>query len=253
VIRPRIIPCLLLAHGRLVKTVRFGSPTYVGDPINTISIFSELGADEILLLDIEATRLGREPDITYIAKLAAETTVPLGYGGGIRTLDHVRTVLGAGVEKVVLSTIVGEDPSFIERAAGLAGSQAIVASIDVARDDQGRAHVRLCSGTRATNRDPIQAAREAERLGAGEILVHSIDRDGTMAGYDLDLTAEVVRAVGIPVIACGGAGDRDHLRAVITQGGASAAAAGSLFVFQDRRRNVLVNYLAPAEHAGFSA
>lgn len=252
-IRPRVIPCLLLADRRLVKTVRFRNPTYVGDPVNIVNIFSALGADEILLLDIQATRQGSEPDIGQLAKLAEETMVPLGYGGGIRTLDHVRAVLNAGVEKVVLSTIAGEDPGFIERAAGLAGSQAVVVSVDVARDDEARRRVWLRNGTHMTGRDPVEAAQEAERRGAGEILIHSVDRDGTMAGYDLELTGDVASAVGIPVIACGGAGERDHLRAAVRKGGASAAAAGSIFVFQGPSRNVLVNYFMPAEHARFPA
>jgi cyclase len=253
VLRPRVIPCLLLANGRLVKTVRFRDATYVGDPINIVNIFSTLGADEILLLDIEATRYGREPDIGQIAKLGEETMVPLGYGGGIRTLDHVRAVLNAGVEKVVISTIAGEDPGFVERAAGLAGSQAIVVSVDVARDDDGRRRVWIRNGTCMTGRDPVAAAQEAERHGAGEILIYSIDCDGTMTGYDLTLVAEVAEAVGIPVIACGGAGKRDHLRAAVREGGASAAAAGSIFVFQGCNRSVVVNYFGPAEHARFPA
>jgi imidazole glycerol-phosphate synthase subunit HisF len=253
VLRPRVIPCLLLANGRLVKTVRFRDPAYVGDPVNIVNIFSALVADEILLLDIEATRQGRAPDIGQIAKLAEETMVPLGYGGGIRTLDHVRAVLNAGVEKVVLNTIAGEDPGFIERAAGLAGSQAVVVSIDVARDEQGRQRAWLRNGTCVTGHTPVEAAREAESRGAGEILIHAIDCDGTMAGYDLALIAEIAGAVRIPVIACGGAGERDHLRAAIREGGASAAAAGSIFVFQGPSRNVLVNYFGPAEHARFPA
>lgn len=236
-----------------MKTVRFRDPTYVGDPVNIVNIFSALGADEILLLDIQATRQGSEPDIDQLADLADETMVPLGYGGGIRTLDHVRAVLGVGVEKVVLSTIAAEDPAFVERAASLAGSQAVVVSVDVARDEVGRQRVWLRNGTRITDRSVVEAAQEAERRGAGEIMIHSIDRDGTMAGYDLDLIAEVAGAVGIPVIACGGAGDRDHLRAAVRKGGASAAAAGSIFVFRGPSRNVLVNYFMPAEHARFPA
>jgi imidazole glycerol-phosphate synthase subunit HisF len=251
VIDPRIIPCLLLAHGRLVKTVRFGMPSYVGDPINTINIFSALGADEILLLDILATRKDHGPEPAYLAKLAGETSVPLGYGGGIRTLEQVRTVLAAGVEKVVLGTIAGEDPDFIERAATLAGSQAVVVSIDVARDGQGRPRVWLRNGTQMLDRDPAEYARDVERRGAGEILASSIERDGTMAGYDLELTRSIVQAVGIPVIACGGAGRREDLREVTVAGGATAAAAGSIFVFQGRNRSVLVNYFTRPQRASF--
>lgn len=252
-LRPRVIPCLLLSDQRLVKTRHFRDPVYVGDPVNIVNIFSALGADEILLLDIQATRLGRAPDITAIAEIAEESMVPLGYGGGVRTLDHVRAVLGAGCEKVVLGTIAGEDPGFVERCAALAGSQAVVVSIDVARDEAGERRSWLRNGTARTDTTPLAAAREAERRGAGELLVHSIDRDGVMEGYDLDFIAEVAAAVSIPVIACGGAGRREHLRAAVREAGASAAAAGSLFVFQGLSRNVLVNYLGNAEHARFPA
>ena len=252
-IDPRIIPCLLMADGRLVKTVRFRAPSYVGDPINTINIFSALGADEILLLDILATREGHGPDPAYLAKLAEETSVPLGYGGGIRTLEQVRAVLAAGVEKVVLSTIAGEDPDFIDRAAALAGSQAVVVSIDVASDAQGHPRVWLRNGTRMLDRDPSEYASEVERRGAGEILAYSIERDGMMAGYDLELTRRIVDAVGIPVIACGGAGRREDLREVTVGAGATAAAAGSIFVFQGANRSVLVNYFTRPQRASFFA
>jgi cyclase len=193
------------------------------------------------------------PDPVYLAQLTEESSVPLGYGGGIRSLDHVRAVLSAGVEKVVLGTAAGEDPTFIERAAALAGSQAVVVSIDVARDGQGRPHVLLRNGTRMIERDPAAYAREVERRGAGEIIVHSIDRDGTMTGYDLELIRAVAAEVGVPVIACGGAAGRADLREVVTRTGAAAAAAGSIFVFQGRNRSVLVNYFTRQQREGFFA
>jgi imidazole glycerol-phosphate synthase subunit HisF len=253
VIDPRIIPCLLLADGRLVKTRRFREPSYVGDPINTINIFSALGADEILLLDIGATRQGHGPDPGYLAKLAEESSVPVGYGGGIRTLEEVREVLAAGVEKVVLGTIAGEDPGFIERAASLAGSQAVVVSIDVASDAGGHPRVWLRNGTHMLDREPAEYASDVEHRGAGEILVYSIERDGMMAGYDMGLTRSIAGAVGIPVIACGGAGRREDLREVTVGAGATAAAAGSIFVFQGANRSVLVNYFTRPQRASFFA
>lgn len=246
-IDPRIVPCLLLLDRRLVKTRQFRDPRYVGDPVNIINIFSTLGADEILLLDIGATRQGRGPELSYLAQLAEETSVPLGYGGGIRTLDDVRSVLAAGVEKVVLCTAAGENPAFVERAAALAGSQAVVVSVDFGRDETGARHVFLRNGTRMLDRDPVEYAREMEQRGAGEILLYSTERDGVMDGYDLEVTRVVAEAVRIPVIACGGAGQRQHLRTAVTEGGATAAAAGSIFVFQGRNRSVVVNYLSPAQ------
>jgi imidazole glycerol-phosphate synthase subunit HisF len=247
VIRPRIIPCLLIADGRLVKTVEFRGPVYVGDPGNTVSIFSALGADEIFLLDIGAARQARAPDMPMLRKIAAQSIVPLGYGGGVRTLDHVRQVLEAGFEKVILSTIAGEDPGVIERAAALVGSQAVTVSIDFRRDHAGARRVYLRGGSEASQFEPIGYAREVERHGAGEILLYSIERDGMMDGYDLEVTRAVAEAVRIPVIACGGAGRREHLQEAVTLGGATAAAAGSIFVFQGRNRSVLVNYLTATQ------
>jgi imidazole glycerol-phosphate synthase subunit HisF len=233
----------LLADRRLVKTVRFAQPVYVGDPVNTLNIFSALGADEILLLDIMASRHGRAPDLNYLAQLAEESSVPLGYGGGIRSLADVRSVLAAGFEKVVLNTSASAEPDLVERAAHLAGSQAVVVSVDVKTDGTGNSTAWVRNATRSTGRQPAAYAHEMEQRGAGEILLYSVDRDGTMLGYDLALTGAVSQAVQVPVIACGGAGNRTHLREAVTVGGASAAAAGSLFVFQGPSRNVLVNYL----------
>ena len=246
-IDPRIIPCLQLLDRRLVKTKGFEAPRYVGDPVNVVNIFSTLGADEIFLLDIGATRARRGPDLPYLAQLSEESSVPVGYGGGIKTMEDVRAVLAAGAEKAVLGTAAGEEPAFVERAASLAGSQAIVVSIDFGRDASGTYRVLVRNGTQALSTDPVEYACEMERRGAGELLLHSIDLDGSMDGYDLRLTAAVARAVKVPVIACGGAGQRRHLREAIEAGGASAAGAGSIFVFQGRNRSVVVNYLTPIQ------
>lgn len=239
---PRFIPCLLMLDGRLVKTKRFADPDYIGDPVNTVNIFSGLRADEIILLDIGASTQGREPDYRVIAEAARYTTVPFGYGGGIRTADHVRKVLAAGCEKVVLNTIVGESMEFIGEIAHLAGSQAVMVSIDVRRDADGVARAYTRRGTKSTGLDAVTFARRAADAGAGEILLYNIDRDGMWNGYDDALVRSVVDAVHVPVVACGGANSRGDLVRVVKEGHAQAAAAGSIFVYQNRGKGVLVNY-----------
>lgn len=236
-LRPRAIPCLLLQNGGLVKTVRFSQPSYVGDPLNAVRIFNDKRVDELYLLDITATARGTGPDLRMLAPIADEASMPLGYGGGVRTTEQVRAVLSTGFEKVILNSAAAEDRSFIRRAADLAGSQSIVVSVDVSR---GAVHSR--SGTKNLGLDPVAYAVEAERAGAGEILLHSIDRDGTGTGYDLPLLRQVTAAVSVPVVALGGAASVGDLAAAVKEGGASAAAAGSLFVFHGRHRAVLITY-----------
>jgi cyclase len=250
-LEPRFIPMLLLAHGSLVKTVQFRNPSYVGDPINIVNIFSSLEADEVIVVDIEAAVARRGPDFALLKQIANEAQVPFGYGGGIGTVNEVRAVLAAGAEKVVISTAAVENPKLITAAADLAGSQAIVASLDVKTDGEGRSRITARSGTVMTNTDPIDQARRVQDLGAGEILLMSVDRDGTFSGYDLDLIRKVSAAVTIPVIACGGAGKRSDLRLPIVEGGASAAAAGSIFVYQKSNRSVVVNYPSQSELKGY--
>jgi imidazole glycerol-phosphate synthase subunit HisF len=238
---PRVIPSLLLDDDTFVKTVRYADPTYVGDPVNVINIFNRFEVDEIVLLDISATPRQRKPSFQLIEELAAECWVPLTYGGGITELEDVRRILGSGVEKVVLNTIVADDPGLVTRVADVFGSQAVVVSVDARRVGPGRHEVFVAGGTRSLGIDPITSARRAEALGAGEILLNSIDRDGTMEGYDTDLVRTVAVQVGIPVIACGGAGERRHLVDPI-RAGASAVAAGSIFVYRGPTRGVLVNF-----------
>jgi cyclase len=249
-LEPRFIPTLLLADGSLVKTVKFKKPNYVGDPINIVNIFSTLEADEVLVLDIEAATRRRGPDFALLRRIANEAQVPFGYGGGIGTIDDVRAVLAVGAEKVVLNTAAIENPELITAAANLAGSQAIVASIDVITRD-GKQRVAARSGTVVTEVDPVTHALRVQDLGAGEILLMSIDREGTFSGYDLDLIRKVSSAVKIPVIACGGAGTRNDLHRAIVEGGASAAAAGSIFVYQKANRSVVVNYPTQDELKGY--
>ena len=241
--RPRIIPCLLVENGRLVKTVGFSRPTYIGDPINAIRVFNDKGADELVLLDISATA-GRGPDFELLEKVATECFMPLCYGGGITSVEQVRRVLALGIEKVALNTSAVERPALVTEAAAEFGSQSVVVSVDVRRRWRGRDEVVTRGARKRTGLDPVAFAREAERVGAGELLVTSVDRDGTMRGYDMELIRRVTAAVGIPVVACGGAGSSRDLLAVIDEAGASAAAAGSMFVFTGRHRAVLISYVA---------
>jgi cyclase len=250
-LEPRFIPTLLLAHESLVKTVQFQNPRYVGDPINTVNIFSSLEADEVLVLDIEAAVERRGPNYPLLRQIANEAQVPFGYGGGIGSIEDVRAVLAVGAEKIVVSTAAVENPHLITAAADLAGSQAIVASLDVRIDANGHTRITARSGTVFTDIDPIDQARRVQDLGAGEILLMSVDREGTFSGYDLDLIRRVSSAVTIPVIACGGAGCRNDLRRAIIEGGASAAAAGSIFVYQKSNRSVVVNYPSQTELKGY--
>lgn len=241
-LRPRIIPCLLLRGGTaLVKTIKFGEPRYVGDPLNAIRIFNEKEVDELVLLDISATTEGREPDCARLAELAGECFMPAAYGGGLRTLAAIGRVLATGFEKVVLGTVAAEDPALIAAAAREFGAQSVVACLDVQRDWRGRPLVVTRGATRKTGETALAAARRLAGLGVGELLLQAVDRDGTMRGYDLELVREVAGEVNIPVIACGGAGSFADLRAAL-DAGATSAAAGSLFVFYGPHRAVLISY-----------
>ena len=239
---PRIIPCLLIADGGLVKTVRFEVTTYVGDPINTVRIFNDKQADEIVVVDIRATLEGRPPDEAGIRDIASEAFMPIAYGGGIRDLATATRLIQLGVEKVVLNSIAVEDPDVVARIADRLGSSTTVVSIDAAPRNDGTYEVMIQGGRRTTGLDVRRHAEDMARRGAGELLLTSIDRDGTMAGYDLKLVAEVAAAVPIPVVAFGGAGSLEDMVTVVREGGAAAAAAGSIFVFHGRHRAVLVTY-----------
>lgn len=245
-IRPRVIPCLLLKNGGLVKTVKFKDPKYLGDPINIVRIFNDKEVDELIFLDITATLEKRPPPFELLGKITSECFMPLGYGGGIRALDEVKRLLGIGIEKIVLNTSAIENPALVRAAADYAGSQAVVISLDVKRSVFGKYEVYTHSGQKATGFDPVRFAVEMEKQGAGELFVNSIDRDGTMLGYDLELVRRVADSVQVPVVACGGAGNIQHLADAI-HGGASAAAAGSLFVFHGPLRGVLISYPSQQE------
>lgn len=227
----------------MVKTRRFGKRTYLGDPVNVINLFNQFEVDEIVLLDIGATASGKGPDFDLIESLAEECWVPLTYGGGIRATAEIERIICSGVEKVVIGHAAADDTALIAEAARAFGSQCIVASLDAGRGRwSGRYQVRSLNARQKLKEQPVERARMLEAAGAGEILLQSIDRDGQMIGYDLELIRAVTSAVGIPVVACGGAATRDDLPLPIRDAGASAAAAGSLFVFSGRERGVLINF-----------
>jgi cyclase len=239
---PRVIPILLLMDGGLVKTVNFKEPRYVGDPINTVRVFNDKQVDEIVLLDIGATHHGRSPDERAIEAIASEAFMPVAYGGGIKDLATARRLIQLGIEKVIVNSATVEHPNLVRELADYLGSSTIVAGVDVARRPNGSYEVRTAHGTQRTGLDAQAHAENLARSGAGELLLQSIDRDGTMIGYDLKLIRQVTSAVPIPVVAAGGAGSLDDIVSAVQDGGASASAAGSFFVFHGKRRAVLVTY-----------
>jgi imidazole glycerol-phosphate synthase subunit HisF len=242
VIKPRIIPILLLQNNGLVKGIHFRNHKYVGDPINAVRIFNEKGADELFILDISAEKRGGIPNAKFIQSIADECYMPFGVGGGINNISEMRQLLKAGAEKVSINTAAIKNPVLIKEASEVFGSQSITVSIDVKKNWLGKYVVYSHSGSRNTGLDPLFWAKKVAFLGAGEILLNSIDRDGTGKGYDLELTKMIANAVDIPVIVCGGAGDHSHLLQAIEKGGASATAAGSMFVFYGPHRSVLIQY-----------
>jgi len=238
VLRPRVIPCLLLSpsRGGLVKTRRFREPKYVGDPINAVRIFNDKEVDELMVLDIDSTRDGRGPNFELIEELAGECFMPLCYGGGIRTAEEAKTVFSLGVEKVAVQSAFLREPRVVREIADHAGEQAVVVSIDIERDWLGRQRVR---GTRS--RDWREALAQAAGAGAGEILLTSVEREGTLGGMDTALIAEASALVGVPLIANGGAGSLGDIENAV-KAGASAVAAGAFFVLHGPHRAVLITY-----------
>jgi cyclase len=246
-LKARVLPCLLLRNDGLVKTVKFKDFSYVGDPINAVRIYNDMEVDELVFLDILATKEKREPPYKLIEEIAGECFMPLAYGGGIRTVEQMKRLFSLGVEKVIVNTAAYETPELLREAASLFGCQAIVASIDVKRGILGKYEVLVADGRKRTGLDPVAYARRMESYGAGEILVTSIDRDGTWSGYDIELVREVSGAVGIPVIASGGAGTIEDIGIVVKEGHASAAALGSMVVFQAKGFGVLIKFPKQAD------
>jgi cyclase len=241
-LKTRVMPCLLVSNGRLVKTVRFRNPAYVGDPVNAIKIYNEKEVDELILLDITATAEGRRPDFSFLSEVADECFMPLAYGGGIRDIDDISRIFSLGIEKVAINSYALENPSFIEKAAAVFGSQSILLSMDVKKNLFGKYHVYDRGGRNGTDHEPTAWAARMERMGAGEILLNSIDQDGTMEGYDTTLIRKVTEAVTVPVIACGGAGRIQDFKMAVEEGGASAVAAGSMVIYQGKNKGVLINF-----------
>lgn len=241
-LQTRIIPTLLLKNDALVKTVQFKNPVYIGDPINTVRIFNELEVDELLFLDIVATNDKRQPNLKILSEIANECFMPLGYGGGLNDFQMVKAIFAIGLEKVVLNTVMHGSPTFITQVAEHFGSQAVVASIDVKKNLFGKYEVWSHAGKTNTKKNPVAWAQEIVSLGAGEILLTSIDREGTWTGFDIDLIKKITDAVSVPVIAHGGAGNLSHIGDAIKQGYASAVALGSMVVYQQKGMGVLVNF-----------
>lgn len=247
-LRPRIIPCLLVSDGGLVKTQRFKDPKYVGDPINAVKIFNEKEADELTVLDIDASAEGRGPDFAMIEHLAVECRMPLCYGGGVTTREQAKRIIGLGVEKVAISAAAVENPELITQIADEIGAQSVVVVLDVKKPLFGSEfEVFTRNGRKKARRSMAELVREIEQRGAGEVVINSIDRDGMMKGYDLDLAGRVRGMTRLPVTMLGGAGSLDDIGALIDRCGIVGAAAGSLFVFKGTYRAVLINYPNPAQ------
>ena len=244
---PRVIPCLLVQDGGLVKTVKFNAGKYVGDPINTIKIFNEKRVDELLILDISASRDRREPNYALIEEVASECFMPVCYGGGVRSVAEAKRIVDLGVEKISVSGVCLSRPTIVRDLAAQLGSQSVLACVDVKKSWTGRYRVYDSARGELTDRDPVEHAELLVSMGAGEVLVNNVDRDGTQLGYDNELVRRFTSTLDIPVIACGGARAKEDLRSVVKDAGASAAAAGSMFVFQGPHRAVLISYPAYPE------
>jgi imidazole glycerol-phosphate synthase subunit HisF len=247
---PRIIPCLLVHNKGLVKTTKFRDPKYVGDPINAVKIFNEKEVDELIVLDIDASRYDKEPDYKMIENLAAECRMPFCYGGGIKTLSQAQRIFSLGVEKIAVSSIVIENPQIIAEVAKRVGNQSVVVVFDIKKKVlSNKYELYILNGTKPTGIDPISFAVEMEKLGAGEIIINSIDQDGLMKGYDINLINKIKEVINIPLTVMGGAGKLEDIGQVIEQHGIIGVAAGSMFVFKGKYRAVLINYPTATEKA----
>lgn len=241
-LRPRIIPSLLIQDNGLVKTVNFKNPKYVGDPINAVKIFNEKAVDELAVFDIDATVLGKEPNYSLIERLASQSMMPLCYGGGVKTVEQAQRIFSLGIEKIALSSSVLHNPQLITQIAERVGAQSVIVVLDVKKKLLGGYEVYTHNGKKATGINPFKFAADAQELGAGEIVINSIDRDGVMKGYDLDLIAKIREKISLPMTVLGGAGSLEDIEKVIDQHGVIGVAAGSLFVFKGPYKAVLINY-----------
>ena len=240
---PRIIPCLLVHNKGLVKTTRFKDPKYVGDPINAVKIFNEKEVDELIVVDIDASRYGKEPDYRMIENLATECRMPFCYGGGIKTIEQALRIFSLGVEKIAVSSSAIENPHFISELAERVGNQSVVVVLDIKKKPlSSKYELYIHNGTKPTGIDPISFAIEMQKSGAGEIVINSIDQDGVMKGYDINLINKIREVISIPITVMGGACTLEDIGSIIQQHGIIGVAAGSLFVFKGKYRAVLINY-----------
>jgi cyclase len=241
-LRPRIIPSLLVHDNGLVKTVNFKNPKYVGDPINAVKIFNEKEVDELAVFDIDATVLGKEPDYVLIKKLANQSRMPLCYGGGVRTVEQAQKIFGLGIEKIALSSAVMENPDLITQISDRVGSQSVIVVMDVKKKLLGGYEIYTHNGKKSTGINPVAFAEKAQKLGAGEIIINSIDQDGVMKGFDMNLIDKISEKISIPITVLGGAGSLQDIKKVMDLHGIIGVAAGSLFVFKGVYKAVLISY-----------
>ena len=241
------MPCLLLEDHNLVKTIKFKNTNYIGDPINVAKIYNEKEVDELIILDIKASTENKEPSYEIIRDIASECFMPLTYGGGIKNIENIKKIFSLGVEKIIINTHAVENPFFVKEISNLFGSQSIVISLDVKKTAFDKYEIFSYGGRKPSGIDPLLFAIEMERMGAGELFLNSIDRDGTMEGYDIPLIKKITGSITIPLIACGGAGKIDDFADAVKIGGASAVASGSMVVYQGRNRSVLINFPSPEE------
>jgi len=240
--RPRVIPVLLLSGGALVKSVKFKKHNYIGDPINAVRIFNELKADELVFLDINATRENRLISLDFVRDVGEEANMPFAVGGGIKTIEDIKQIINVGAEKVIINSQAIYNPFFIKEASEYFGSSSVVVCIDVKKKFMGSKQLFSYNNLKISQYNPVEYARSMEKLGAGELILQSVDNDGVMQGYDLELIKSISEAVSIPVVALGGAGNLNHLKQAQTRAYANGLAAGSIFVYQGEQKGVLINY-----------
>jgi cyclase len=241
-LRPRIIPSLLIHDNGLVKTVNFKNPKYVGDPINAVKIFNEKGVDELAVFDIDASVFGKEPNYSLIERLANQSMMPLCYGGGVKSIDQARKIFSFGIEKIALSSSIINNPNLITQIADRVGGQSVIVVLDIKKKLLGGYEIFTHNGNKSTGLNPLKFVEDAQKLGAGEIIINSIDRDGMMKGYDLELIAKIRERLTIPLTVLGGAGSLNDIEKVIDAHGVIGVSAGSLFVFKGPYKAVLINY-----------
>jgi cyclase len=241
-LQKRVIPCLLLHKGGLYKTQKFKKPTYIGDPINAIKIFNEKEVDELMFVDIDATTQNKEPNYKMIEDIASECFMPLCYGGGVKNIEQMKKIYALGVEKISLSSSAVLNPELIKEAASIFGNQSVIVTVDVKKDFWGKKKVFINNGVKNTKLDVIEFIKKVENLGAGEIVVNSVDHDGEMNGYDIELLKEIKQNAKVPIIALGGAGNLNHIKEAFEIAKVDAVACGSMFVYQGPLRGVLISY-----------